>query len=103
MSKKMISNEAKLKEAKERDKDRRRQELNDLRTVLSSVSGRRLFWRLMEQCKTFETVWEPSARIHYNAGKQDIGHFVMSEIVEADENLLFKMMKEHKKGANSNG
>lgn len=76
--------------------NRRHQELSDIRTVLASASGRRLLWRLMEKCRTFSSVWDNSARIHYNAGQQDIGHYVMAEIVDADENLLFKMMKEQK-------
>lgn len=78
--------------------DQRLQELNDIKTVLATVSGRRLMWRLMGKCRTFSSVWEASAKIHYNAGQQDLGHFIMAEIVEADENLLFKMMKEQKNG-----
>lgn len=78
-------------------KEERRQELNDLRTVLSSESGRRLVWRILTKCKTFGSVWDNSARIHYNSGQQDLGHFIMAEVIEADEALLFKMMKESKK------
>lgn len=101
MSREQIRNLAdadKVSSANARIKEKRRQELNDLRTVLGNESGRRLVWRLLEECKTFGSVWENSAKIHYNAGRQDLGHFIMAEIVEADENLLFKLMKENKKG-----
>lgn len=93
------ADESQVEEAQKLAKEIRRTELNDIRQVLSTVSGRRLLWRLMGNCRTFSSVWEnkDSAKIHYNSGQQDIGHFIMAEIVEADENLLFKMMREAKK------
>lgn len=92
-----ISTKENVKKVKKEATNARRQEIADIKTVLSSKSGRRLYWRLIEYCKVFETIWEPSARIHYNSGVQDVGHFLLSELVDADENLLFKMMKENKK------
>lgn len=92
-----LTDKERMKEQQAYAQAKRRQEVNDIKTVLATISGRRLYWRLLEHCKTFETVWEPSARIHYNAGLQDVGHFLLSEVVDADENLLFKMMKEAKK------
>jgi len=91
----------KVEEQKRRANEERRKELNDIKTVVSSVSGRRLLWRVMEKCNTFSSIWEPSAKIHYNSGQQDIGHFILAEITNADENLLFKMMKESKEGENN--
>ena len=90
---------------KEKVKDRdievdliRRKELNDIRTVLSNASGRRLMWRLMGHCGTFQTIFnKESSLMAYLSGQQDIGHFLMSEIAEADEGLLSKLMKENKK------
>ena len=76
----------------------RDRELNDIRVVLSTVEGRRFAWRLLGECKTFASVWEASAKIHYNAGRQDLGHFIMSEVTDANVDLLFKMMTENKKG-----
>lgn len=90
------ASEKQIKKAEVKGKDKRRRELSDIRSVLSSAPGRRLLWRFMEKCGTFQSIWEGSAKIHYNAGQQDLGHFIMAEIVEADENLLFKMMKEAK-------
>lgn len=92
-----ISNKAEVKRAEKAEKDRRKQELNDLRTTLSNASGRRLLWRLMGYCKTFESVFSVDSLVMArNAGQQDLGHFIMSEIVSADENLLLKLMKENK-------
>jgi hypothetical protein len=84
-----------ITEAKMKAEESRRQELDDIITVLGTISGRRLMWRLMEKCKTFSSIWDPSAKIHYNAGKQDLGHFIMAEIIEANPKLFTKMMSEH--------
>lgn len=86
-----------VKKLAQREKDIRKQEMNDLRTVLSTASGRRLIWRLLERCKTFGSIYNTdSSTMSYLAGKQDLGHFIIAEITQADENLLLKLMKENK-------
>lgn len=90
-----VSNARLVEDAERKEKDIRRQELNDIRTVLSNASGRRLLWRLMEKCNTFQSLFTDPHQMAYLSGQQDIGHFIMSEIVEADEHLLFKIMKDN--------
>ena len=86
-----------VKEATKKEKSKRHCELKDLALVLREPYGRRVLWRLLSKCQTFGSIWEPSAKIHYNAGQQDLGHFIMAEIEEADQDALFLMMKEAKK------
>ena len=74
----------------------RRKEIDDIRHVLSSQQGRRFAWRLLTHCGVFRSIWSNSAVIHYNAGMQDVGHFIQGEIIAADENAYLKMMKESK-------
>lgn len=100
MHKPLVNNaadEEQLKEAKISLKLTRDTELNDLRFILSHTQGRRFFYRLLEQCKVFNSVWEASAKIHYNSGRQDVGHFIQAEIVEADQDAYFKMLTEAKR------
>ena len=78
----------------------RENELADLKAVLAMPQGRRLLWRLLTHCSVFESIWHPSALIHANAGRQDVGHFIMAEITEANEDALFQMMKENKEKKN---
>ena len=85
-----------VKRAGELEERSRERELNDLRVVLQSREGRRTVWRLLEKCRAFESVFEASAKIYYNAGRQDVGHYLMAEVVEADEEALFLMMRENK-------
>lgn len=85
-----------IKKKKNEHKKLRDQELKDLKYILASEQGRRFLWRILGKCKTFGSIWETSAKIHYNAGQQDLGHFLLSEITEANEESFFKMMKENK-------
>lgn len=99
---KNAADEEQVKQARSREKRIRERELSDIRYLLQSPQGRRFLWKLMGRCKTFESIWEPSAKIHFNAGQQDLGHFIMAEIIEADENSLLQMMKESKQGEMTN-
>jgi len=66
--------------------------------VLSNRSGIRLIWRIMSQCGTFESIFHAdSGKMAYSSGKQDLGHWLQSEVIEADPNLYMKMMKANQK------
>lgn len=100
MHKPLVQNAAdedQVKDAKLKLKLSRDTELNDLRFILSSQQGRRFFYRLLAECRVFNSVWEASAKIHYNSGRQDVGHFIQAEIVEADQDAYFKMLTEAKR------
>lgn len=98
-----LSSQREVEEAERKEKDLRKQQLNDIRTVLSNASGRRLIWRLLSHCKTFASVFSvDNSHMAYQSGQQDLGHYIMSEIIEADENLLLKIMKENQKKELSN-
>lgn len=98
MQKSFVKNAAdaeQVKAAENKILNGRDREIKDLQEILSLPSGRRFLWRLLSHCKTFGSIWEPSARIHYASGQQDIGHFVMAEIVASDESAFLQMMKEN--------
>jgi hypothetical protein len=92
------SDEQQVSAASKKVKFTREQELLDIKAVMNTFEGQRFIWRILSKCKAFGSVWEASAKIHYNSGMQDIGHFLMAEIVEADEQALFKIMKQNLKG-----
>lgn len=62
--------------------------------VLNTESGRRVMWDLLERCGVYRSVWEPSAKIHYNAGRQDMGHELMALLARTDVQLYLKMEHE---------
>lgn len=97
MGKPLVKNAADEKQVargRETAKDQRDRELTDLATVLQFPEGRRVFWRLMAKCRTYESIMETSARIYYNAGQQDFGHFLFGEVTEADPKAMLRMMQE---------
>jgi hypothetical protein len=83
-----------IRKAKKEERERRVHELHDLRTVLATVSGRRVLWRLLDHCGVFRSIWHPSALIHFNEGKRDTGLWLMGEIAAADESAFLRMMAE---------
>lgn len=83
-------------EAGKKEKLKRQNEMIDLARVLETREGRNVIWRILSKCGVYKSVWRQSAEIHYLAGQQDLGHWLQSEIVNTDENYLFKMMTENK-------
>lgn len=65
--------------------------------ILKSQAGRRMLWRFLSHCRVFESVFSIDQLVMAaNSGKQDIGHFILAEIVKADEDAFLLMMKEAK-------
>lgn len=89
--------EKQYKEAREKEMTEAERERRDLAVVCSTPEGRRYLWRLMARAGTFESVWENSAKIHYNAGQQDFGRSIMADVLDAGEQFYFDMMVEHRK------
>lgn len=89
---------AQVADGKKKESLSRRDELDDIRFILSTKNGRRVLWRLLTHCNVFGSVWHPSALIHHNSGRQDVGHFIMAEITEASPDAFLTMMKENKEG-----
>lgn len=77
-------------------KDRRKdaQRLAMTLAVLGTPEGRAFCWELLEKARVFESIWHPSAAIHYNAGRQDFGHELMADLIKADERLYLQMETE---------
>lgn len=88
------ADEKQVRKAQTEQELERRGELNDLRVLLDIPEGRRFLWRVLGKCRVFESIWESSARIHFNSGQQDLGHWCMAEIAEANVEGLFQMMRE---------
>lgn len=76
--------------------ERRREQLfrASLRAVMSTEAGRAVCWDFISRAGVFHSIWDNSARIHYNAGRQDFGHEMMAEVLETDEALYLLMEQE---------
>lgn len=70
-----------------------------LKIVLGTPEGRLVFWHLLGVAGVFRSVWDPSAKIHFNAGQQDFGHMLLARCLEADEDLYQLMEREGRQRA----
>jgi hypothetical protein len=83
-----------VQDAEKRVKRGRERELEDMRLLLDLPPARRFMWRFLEDCGVFRSSWDPTARIHFNEGRRDIGLKLLAEITEAAPEALLKMMNE---------
>lgn len=96
---KNAADEDQVRADKKNGKYARDKELNDLRFLMSNIQGRRFLWRLLGRFRVYGSCLNPSgSMVYYNIGQQDAGHFIQSEIVEADQDKYFEMLKEAKEG-----
>jgi hypothetical protein len=76
------------------DKQKRNQELADLKAVLELPQGRRYIRRLLDRCGVFRAPFTPSAQVYYDTGIRSVGVWVWGEIEEADVELLITVLRE---------
>lgn len=96
----LVTNAASIKSVEAADKKGKelaRQQKDDMREILNTDAGRRFLWRLLGHCRVNQSVFEPNSRMAYNSGMQDVGHFVLGEIVAAKPEAYLQMMQEHNK------
>ena len=94
---KNASDPRQVAEATESEDRRRMREVDDLKLLLSLVEGRRVLMRFLGRCGVHHSIMETNARIYYNAGQQDLGHWLLAEIGEADPKAYLQMMAEQAK------
>jgi hypothetical protein len=80
--------------AERKQRQREARFLAALREVLRTPAGRIVGWELLARAGVFRSVWDPSAKIHYNAGRQDYGHELLASMLEADEEAYQLMERE---------
>lgn len=98
MEKSFVKNAAdpnQVKSGKQKEKFLEERDLNDLRGVLQSRYGRRFLWRMIGYCGAYRSIWRMSAEIHYLAGMQDVGHFLIKQIEKADPKAYVQMIQEN--------
>jgi len=84
-----------VRAAGRKEKQAREREMVDLVALLKTEPGRRFVWRVLGYCKWGSDVWDPSSRIHFNAGIQHVGNWLVAEVMAADEEAFFLMMREN--------
>lgn len=75
-------------------KERRERFLAALRETLHTVDGRIVIWELIARAGVYHSIWDPSARIHYNEGRRVTGLELLQDAIEADSGLYELMERE---------
>lgn len=79
----------------------REKELNDLRFILKTPQGRRVFKRFLNQARIFQSTFTGNSRTFFLEGRRDLGLFILAEGVSASPtemaSVLIDMQEKEKK------
>lgn len=89
---KNLADPEQVKRAGDKIKLAQMQAENDMRTLLAMPEYRRFVAWLFAECRISASVWSPSAAIHRDAGRQELGHAVARKIVEVDKKALSELL-----------
>ena len=90
-----LENPRDVKELRKRSRlaERERQEM--LKALLSMPQGRRWMYELLSRCKPFHTPFSQDAMLMaFSCGEQNIGFWLLGDIVRACPELYIQMMQE---------
>lgn len=93
----MVTNAAdedKIRGAKDRVAVMERRLRESYAKLLATPEGQLVLWDLLDHCGVYRSIFETSARISYNSGKQDVGHYLQAKILEANPAAMIAMMQE---------
>jgi len=80
-----------------RNRRKLEQKENDLRDVLSSASGRRFVYRILEEAGVYSDGFNTNAAVMgFHAGKRNMGLFLLKDIEDKFIDQYSQMRREHK-------
>lgn len=93
-----IADETHVEKKARLERVRREQELNDLKALLDKPEFQRFMWRLLGECRMYESSFTGNSVTFYNEGKRAVGIFLHQEIIEAKPESFIEMMTKANKG-----
>lgn len=99
-----ITDETTLKEKKKIEAKEKASQTNfdeAMKAIGQTQNGRDLLWKILSHCKPIgSSIFNPNALTQsYLAGKQDVGNWLLGEILRIDEKIYIQMMTDRQKGA----
>lgn len=93
-----IGDEEQALKRSEKQLGTRKQEIADLREVLSTPAGFRLFKRIIREAQVFRTPFDSTshAQTGFNAGMKVFANRWLNEIAEIDRNVFTELLIEEK-------
>jgi hypothetical protein len=93
-----------VKEGKQREKRLRERNNNDMAWVLHDQRGRRVLYRLIKFCRPTQSALGPNDSItNFNVGMQNVGNFIVDEILKVHPESYITMLQEANKEAENAG
>lgn len=83
-----------VKKRKTKAQLRRETEIAQLQELLNTKAGRAVLWRVLEKCGMYKESFTGNSTTFYNCGRQSIGYWLLTELVEADKRAYIKMQEE---------
>lgn len=84
-----------VEEAKRLERDQKQTAQQDLQELLKQPNFRRFIWRTISFCGVFESTFsENYALAGHLSGRQDVGHYLLDEIIRAQPEVLADLMRE---------
>lgn len=84
-----------VKNAEKKEKRGRDLELNDWTATFDTPQRRRTLRKILAYCGVHHTVLGATdSQTNFNAGRQDVGHYLEAQILEADPNIYSLMVTE---------
>lgn len=75
--------------------ERRKQELDQIKWLMSHKPGRAIVWRLLDRAGVYRTSFSPNgSQTFFNEGQRNIGLFLLAEVDEACPERVAEMQKE---------
>lgn len=75
--------------------DERKIEIADISVIMSTKGGRKFVNRILDQCGVFSDIFNSDTHEHAkNAGRRQVGLWLMSEIQEASPGEYVTLMRE---------
>lgn len=93
------ANKGQIKQARRKERSLRERELDDVKAVLSTKEGRRVWWKFLDFCGVFRSSFTGNNSTFYNEGQRNVGLKMLGDMNEAMPDAYALMLKEAKEVA----
>ena len=95
-----VADQKQVKEQKQKEKDIRKTELDDVKSILSTEHGRRFFFRYLSICGVFKSSFTGSSETYFLEGRRDVGLRLLADINESNPKAYAALMEENERAQN---
>lgn len=90
------NDENEIKEAKIKAKIQQDNYDSSLKFILSTKEGQTVLWKILSDCRLFQSSFTGSSETFYLEGKRAVGLNLLSEIIRIDPEAFIKMQQAKK-------